>query len=132
RALFEQHPEELLAGQPELRLRTALTLDPDSPRRRALLERALEEADAGNEPIKARLLVRLGRLPESITAYNGALSKQPHQFDWRLELAEVLVQERRWRDARQELRAVLAVSPEHGPATKLLRDVEHQLAAGSR
>lgn len=131
--LFDQRSEDLLAGQPQLRLRAATKLypDPDSPRRRALLERALEEADADTGPLKARLLARLGRLPEATTAYTAALAKHPQQFEWRLELAEVLVHERRWRDARQELRAVLAVSPGNARATTLLREVEHQLAAGA-
>jgi len=77
---------------------------------------------------QASLRQALGQLDEAATAYRLALRQEPGRLDWRLELAAVLHQQRRFAEARTELLNILAAQPGHAPAKKLLQAVSRELA----
>jgi O-antigen ligase/tetratricopeptide (TPR) repeat protein len=119
----------LLPDDPRQLLAAADRLYPsaDDPGRRPFLERALELSDRRPDlprpedyQMRGALLRALGRPGEAAAAYQAALARAPHHHDWRCELARLLHEQGRDRDARDELLAVLAADRGNGPARSLL------------
>jgi tetratricopeptide (TPR) repeat protein len=134
-------PEELirrvLPDRPRILVAAAIHLYPDidATERQPFLARAKVlydtlpgpwEADDMHQ--KALVLYGLGHSKEAQAAYREALLRKPQQLDWRYELAGLLFQQQRFRDARQELHTILALQPKHAPAQTLLARVEHEIA----
>jgi tetratricopeptide (TPR) repeat protein len=100
--------------------------------RRALicLQRREEEPTAPELYLKAQLQVALGEEQGALTSYADALLRDPGQVGWRFAYAELLRKRGRLKEARQELRYVLAKDPTHAGATVLMQRVAQDLAEG--
>jgi O-antigen ligase/tetratricopeptide (TPR) repeat protein len=106
----------------------------DAPRRRVLLERALALLQARPGVLRAkdyhllaRIHVVLGRDAEALTAYRGALARDPRQAGWRLELAKLLYRQGRLQETREELGRVIQDQPANAEARQLLNTVRGEL-----
>lgn len=137
-------PDELadnvLPRRPETLARTAFLLFPGEekdPRRRGLLERALQVLADPPAPLpakqlylKARILDLLDQPDEALAAYRAALTREPRQVEWRLEAARMLYRRGRLREAEDELRRLLRDQPDHGGAVALLKEVLRERVKG--
>ncbi|MBY0457159.1 MAG: tetratricopeptide repeat protein, partial [Gemmataceae bacterium] len=92
--------------------------------RRVVLERALELA--GDAPGRADALYRrawllreLGRTAEAIRAYDLAVSRDPDQAEWRVELAELYLAAGDPKSAAEHVRRALRDRPDFRPARDL-------------
>jgi O-antigen ligase len=102
----------------------------DAPRRRVLLERALAllQARPGGLRAKdyhlmARIHLEFGRDADALTAYRGALARDPRQAGWRLELAKLLHRQGRLQEALEELGRVIQDQPDNAEARQLQKTV---------
>jgi O-antigen ligase/tetratricopeptide (TPR) repeat protein len=130
-------PDELadnvLPRQPETLARAAFLLFPgegDDPRRRALLERALPlfadlptPLPAKQLYLKARIYELLNQPDEALAAYRAALTREPRQVEWRLEMARLMYRQGRLGEAEEELGQILNDQQGHGGAIALLNQV---------
>jgi O-antigen ligase/tetratricopeptide (TPR) repeat protein len=103
--------------------------------RRPLLEKAAEllqeppgPQTAADWHTLASTHAALGQVEPALAAYRTALDREPQQAGWRLELARLLCEQRRFSEARGELLTILATQPGNGQAKALLETVEHGLA----
>jgi tetratricopeptide (TPR) repeat protein len=94
----------------------------------ALLARRPAALSAAEWHLKASSHRELGQAAEALTAYQAALRRQPRRLDWRYELAELLYDQGRFGEARQELLTILALQPGHEKAPKLLEVVTRKVA----
>jgi tetratricopeptide (TPR) repeat protein len=108
-----------------------------APQRRPLLEKALALLErppgpqtAGEIHLLAVTHTALDQPEAAVAAYRLALEKDPHQLGWRFELAKLLCEQRRFPEAQNELRTILARQPGHGQAKSLLEAVALALARG--
>jgi hypothetical protein len=60
------------------------------------------------------------RVGEARQSYRAAVSKEPSRLDWRLEFAELLYQEGKLEDAKNELHFIIGQNREHTEGKKLL------------
>jgi tetratricopeptide (TPR) repeat protein len=65
----------------------------------------------------------LGMTDEAVANYKAALAQKPLDAEWRMELADLLYKEGRFREAQEELGHVLAVNRYNGKANQLLNAV---------
>ena len=132
--------EEVLPNRPELLVTVAEQLYPDpkdTAQRRPLLEKALAVlvaapglAKAPDVFLKGRVLTLLGRPVEATAAYRQALSQEPRQAAWHLELAKLLRTQGQLAEAREELFTVLLLQPDNTQANELLAAVNRELEKG--
>ena len=128
---------QVLPDRPALLVRAAFYLYPqpdDARPRRPFLERAVllfgdrdTVLEAADYRLKGTAERDLGRLDEAAEAYRAALTRAPDQAGWRFELAEILVKQARFDDARRELLTVLDQRPAHAEARELLGVVRREL-----
>jgi tetratricopeptide (TPR) repeat protein len=104
------------------------------PDRRPFLEKALSLLDRQAEPLKAEDLYlrgqicrQLDRPKEALASCHAAVVQEPRQVAWRYDYAELLVQQGRWNEAREELNALLGLDGNHAQARTLLNQVSQAL-----
>jgi len=118
----------VVPDQPELLLAAAERLfpAPDMVDRLPIYRRALAlyaSKEAGLEPpdleIKARLQYALDQKPEAIQTLRQAIQRRPSQAAWRMQLANWLAADKRFKEAREEVQMVLVLQPGNHEALKL-------------
>jgi Tfp pilus assembly protein PilF len=80
--------------------------------------------------LKASIRGSLGQDEAAREAYQAALALEPMHLDWRNEFAELLYEQGRFRDAHQELLAILVLDPQNARARQLLDKVAQGIAEG--
>ncbi len=129
--------ERIVPDDPEV----LLTVGAEAARRgepvaqvRALWEKGLRLArerhaspEAADLELQGRLLRQLDRPAEAITAYREALRLQPRQAQWHYALAVLLLQQKEFRKAQDELRISLGLQPENTAAAELLHKLTSAL-----
>jgi predicted Zn-dependent protease len=126
----------VLPERPELLLAAAEQLPPGSEGdRRLILERALALLDRRSTPLTAleihtRGTIRqvLGDAPGALEDYRAAVLLEPNQSAWRVDRARLLVAQKRFEEAHQEVLTTLALEPANVPARELLDTVARGLA----
>ncbi len=129
----------ILPDRPDLLLEAATSFYPTpDDGRRPFLERALSVLDGRTGPptaadlhVKATIHRALGQRAEALSTYRAALSRNPMQMDWRLELAELSQELGQFEESRQELLAILALQPKAVRARKLLEAVTLKILEGN-
>jgi O-antigen ligase/tetratricopeptide (TPR) repeat protein len=109
---------------------------------RPLLERALlllTDRAEGLPPeqyhLKARLLIKLGDPDGAVRAYTQAFAAaivpgsipQSTELEWRLEFVKLLIDERRWKEARQQLRQLPMAERDQVRVKNWLDEVNREL-----
>lgn len=128
----------LVLPEDPARLVEAATLLAPGPAeaRRPLLEAARSLLGRRPHPSAEDLHLRaavertLGRPDEAAEALRAALALEPMTLAWRLELAEVLSEQGRFEEARQELLAVVGLRPGDARARALLDEATRKVAEG--
>jgi tetratricopeptide (TPR) repeat protein len=110
----EQWTKDVLPDQPELVKEAARLLHPDAADAKArepfleLALRQLEHRPGGMKPTDYHLLAlvqeELGQSDEAWKSYNLALSRDPRQAAWRLEMARLLIRLKKYKEAEDALR----------------------------
>ena len=135
----QQVLDRILPEQPRILVAAADMIypDPRAPERRIILEKARGLMDqfpgpweADDVRLKGLVLASLGHPEVALAAYREALLRKPQQSDWRFELAQLLFEQERFQQARQELHAILSLQPRHDAARQLLGRVEREIAKG--
>ncbi len=136
---LQQLVELVLPEQPRILIASANVLYPDvrAPQRRIFFEKADKlfrqlpgPWEVADMRLKGLVFASLGRPEEALAAYQEALMHKPEQADWRFEFAQLLFEQERFQQSRQELQAILSIHPRHYHARQLLNRVEHALATG--
>src|SRR5262249_45053592 len=105
--------------------------------RRPFVQRGMRllEQQAHNEPLTANdYLIKawfhryLGEPDQALAAYRAGLLEQPQEAGIRLELAYLLFQEKRYREAQVEVRIVLEQHPRHAEGVQLKAAIDQQIA----
>jgi tetratricopeptide (TPR) repeat protein len=128
---------DVLPGRAQLLLAAATKLYPRRDamnERKPFLEKALRHLDGDARQLsaedlhtKALIFRSLGQASEAEKSFLTLLEREPLQFRWRYEFAEVLYEAGHLELARAELVAVLAHQPNHAPAFELLSKVTREL-----
>lgn len=105
--LLEEHPRnvELLGLGALVSLEAGRTREADE-----LIERFEAEAGEGDlrvKELKARLLVKQGKLNEALGVYDQLLKDDPDNWDYQVDQADVLVRLRMWRQAKGAYSSIL-------------------------
>jgi tetratricopeptide (TPR) repeat protein len=127
----------VLPADPELLYQAAVILDRQGQSGEALLRLAVEllrQRPGGPKDdallLEARALVRLSRTEEALRAFERFSKRSPGRAEWRYEFAQVLHDQGRLDEARQELRTLLQQQPDHRAGGELHRTVLRRLAEG--
>jgi O-antigen ligase/tetratricopeptide (TPR) repeat protein len=130
----------ILPDRPGVLLRAAKTLYPapeDTDEGRPFLEKAL--IMLGQQPAlsaeeyeeKARAHAALQQPEAALAAYQAALDRRPEAADWRYAYARLLFKQGQLHEARREVRTILDLRPQDGPARELFGEVSRELARGT-
>jgi O-antigen ligase/tetratricopeptide (TPR) repeat protein len=86
----------------------------------ALLERPRGPLGAADLHLRAQCRRELGQPDAAATDYQAALAQEPRRSSWRYELANLLIGQGRFGEARRELAVFLKENPAHQQAKELL------------
>ena len=78
---------------------------------------------------KAELLELLDKTQEAASAYKLALSYEPQKTAWRLRLAAMLGEQKRYDEAHRQIERILQSQPNYAPAKNLAEALSRQKAA---
>lgn len=124
--------KQVLPERADLVMRAISQLYPDvnDPARRPFDRMVVTLLDAQPGPLsavdhhaRATALRGLGQRDRAIDAFRSALSQEPSEAEWRLELAEVLYEQGKFEEAKRALSDVLTARPKHPKAEKLYQDI---------
>ncbi len=80
---------------------------------------------------KAELHRKLEDSSASIAAYQRAVGYEPQKIAWRLTLAELLGNEKRYDEAHRQIKRILGKKPDYNPAIRLRDRLLNEVASGS-
>ena len=103
--------DEILPDDPKILVAAALQLYPrPTAERQLFLDKAVALLENQTTPLKgkdlrAQALIQsaLGRSEEALAIYQAALAYEPRQVTWRFEFAQLLFQQKRLQEARDEM-----------------------------
>jgi tetratricopeptide (TPR) repeat protein len=130
--------ERIIPENPQLLVQASQLKYPnqdETEQRRPYLERALHilndrgtKLDATGLHLQGEINAMLSKPAEALLCYGRALKMDPRQGQWRLEYAQLLRQQGRLEEAKQELQRLLTYGPQNQVVRDLLRQVVEELS----